>query len=84
MSISTATVAVWLAFAAPITPAPAPQPAPAPAKCCSKCAGTGMVPTGDGVTRVWCDCPTTCPCAAKRPKPGVPCKDGSCNNKRQP
>jgi hypothetical protein len=76
MKISTVTVAVWLAFA----PAETPAPQPAPVKCCGKCGGTGMVPTGDGITRVWCECPKTCPCAEKRPKPAsAQCKDGKCN-----
>lgn len=69
--MSVAAVAVWLAFAAPMS-APAPKP-PAPA-CCGDCKGTGMVPTGDGITRVWCSCPKSCPCADRRPKPQ--CRDG--------
>lgn len=74
MKISAATVAVWLAFA----PAgSAPQPSPPPVKCCGKCNGTGMVPTGDGITRVWCSCPQTCPCAKNRPKPQQ-CVNGAC------
>lgn len=74
MKITAATVAVWMAFAAASPPPPPPAP---PEKCCSKCKGTGMVPTGDGVTRVWCECPPTCPCASNRPKPSQ-CKDGKC------
>ena len=69
MKISTVTVAVWLAFSS-AAPPPAPPPAPSPSvKCCGKCNGTGMVSTGDGITRVWCSCPATCPCAKNRPKP---------------
>lgn len=75
MKISASVVAVWLAFAPPPS---APQPPkPAPVKCCGKCGGTGMVPTGDGITRVWCECPATCSCAAKRPKPQR-CENGVC------
>jgi hypothetical protein len=74
MKISIATVAVWLAFA---PAAPAPQPSPPQVKCCGKCGGTGMVPTGDGITRVWCQCPATCPCAKNRPKPQQ-CVNGKC------
>lgn len=78
MKISVASVAVWLAFAAPGKDAPQPpKPVPEPVKCCSKCNGTGMVPTGDGITRVWCECPKTCPCAANRPKPQQ-CRSGTC------
>jgi hypothetical protein len=77
MKITTATVAVWMAFAQPSAPT---VPTPQPPKCCTKCAGTGMVPTGGGETRVWCECPKECPCAAKRPKPSS-CKDGKCNAK---
>jgi len=68
MNVSIATVAVWLAFAHAAVLPPAPVPTPVPTQCCKPCAGTGMVPTGDGVSRVPCACPTTCPCAAKRPK----------------
>lgn len=78
MKCSTAIVAVWLAFSADELH---PQPAPPVAKCCGECGGTGMVPTGDGITRVWCKCPKTCPCAEKRPKPSAArpaCKDGQC------
>lgn len=75
MKIATATVAVWLAFA-PASPAPAPKPTPS-AACCKKCNGTGMVPTGDGITRVWCQCPATCPCAKNRPKPT--CSGSACH-----
>jgi len=71
MNLSAATVAVWLVFAQP-----ASLPQPAPAKCCAKCNGTGMVLTGDSITRVPCECPATCPCAKNRPK--VQCKDGKC------
>jgi hypothetical protein len=74
MKISVPLVAVWLAFA-PASDAPPPKPVPV--KCCGKCGGTGMVPTGDGITRVWCECPDTCPCAAKRPKPQR-CENGVC------
>lgn len=81
MKITVPVVAVWLALAEPMPPKPQP-PAPAPTKCCSKCGGTGMVPTGDGITRVWCECPPTCPCAKNRPKPQArktaECTDGSC------
>jgi hypothetical protein len=76
MKISAATVAVWLAFAPAALP---PQPSPQPPKCCAKCNGTGMVPTGDGITRVWCECPATCPCAKNRPKPQSECKNGACH-----
>ncbi len=78
MKITAATVAVWLAFAPASAPVP---PAPPAVKCCGKCNGTGMVPTGDGITRVWCECPATCPCAKNRPKPQR-CFNGSCE--RQP
>ena len=74
MKISTATVAVWLAFA---SPAASPQPQPVPTKCCGECKGTGMVPTGDGISRVSCRCPDSCQCAKNRPK--VQCVNGNCN-----
>lgn len=63
MKMSTAAVAVWLAFA-PVEPAPQPSPA----KCCGKCNNTGMVWSGDGLQRLQCPCPATCPCAKNRPK----------------
>lgn len=75
--MSVAAVAVWLAFAQPLTVPPAPTPDRPVAKCCGDCKGTGMVPTGDGITRVWCSCGKNCPCAANRPKPQA-CKDGRC------
>jgi hypothetical protein len=77
MTISVATVAVWLAFAG-APPAPAPQPQPT--KCCGECGGTGMVWTGDRLARVPCPCPPTCPCAKNRPKPAAQaeCKGGAC------
>jgi hypothetical protein len=74
MKISTVSVAVWLAFAPDVLP---PPPSPQPVKCCGKCGGTGMVPTGDGITRVWCECPATCVCAKNRPKPQQ-CVNGTC------
>lgn len=74
MKISTATVAVWLAFAPVEPPAPAPTPA---AKCCGKCNGTGWVLSGDGIAKVPCPCPATCPC--KKPKAAAPvCTSGTC------
>lgn len=83
MKISIATVAVWLAFCHDAQP---PAPPPQPAACCKKCNGTGMVPSGDDLVRVWCECPATCPCAANRPKPQsssmTHCKDGACHVKR--
>jgi hypothetical protein len=78
MKVSIATVAVWLAFAPDV---PTNPPSPPPIKCCGKCGGTGMVPTGDGITRVWCSCPAACPCAKNRPKPQSACKDGACHAK---
>lgn len=78
MKITTATVAVWLAFSQPSEPT---IPAPKPPKCCAKCNGTGMVTTGGGETKVWCECPKECPCADKRPKPQAACKDGKCHAK---
>lgn len=73
MKISTATVAVWLAFA---PAAPAPQPNPPVAKCCGKCNGTGWVLSGDGIARIPCPCPSTCPC--KKPKAAT-CTSGTCS-----
>lgn len=78
MKISVATVAVWLAFA---PAAVSPKPEPAPQKCCGACNGTGMVWTGDGLARVHCPCPSTCPCAKNRPKMTLSgtCVGGQCN-----
>lgn len=81
MKITTAAVAVWLAFAQPVTPPPTPD-----AACCKQCNGTGMVWSGDGLARIHCPCPSTCPCAANRPKQDLtklpPCKDGKCSVSR--
>lgn len=71
--MSVAVVSVWLAFASQMVPPAPPKPS---VKCCGDCKGTGMVPTGDGLTRVWCSCPQTCSCAANRPKPQ--CRTGNC------
>jgi len=78
MSISVATVAVWLAFSSPSS---SPVPAPVPTKCCSECGGTGMVWSGDKLHRSPCSCPTTCPCAKNRPKSSTatPCANGECH-----
>lgn len=73
MKITVAAVAVWMAWA----PADVPSPKPKPAECCLECKGTGMVTTGDGITRVQCPCPDSCVCAQNRPK-ARECTDGSC------
>lgn len=78
MKISAATVAVWLAFA-PV--GPTPQPSPQPVKCCGKCGGTGMIWSGDGLQRLQCPCPATCPCAKNRPRMTLSgsCVGGQCH-----
>lgn len=79
MNISTATVAVWLAFAPGEPPAPAPQPV---VKCCGKCGGTGYVRTGDGLARVPCGCPDSCSCKKAKAVPAQPCPTGACPLKK--
>lgn len=79
MSISVATVAVWLAFS---SPSQAPAPTPVPSKCCSACEGTGMIWSGDKLHRYPCSCPATCSCAKNRPKvsaSGATCTTGECH-----
>lgn len=79
MKISAATVAVWLAFSPAASGPPSP---PQPAKCCSKCEGTGMVWSGDGLKRLQCPCPDTCPCAKNRPRmtlSGTTCEGSKCH-----
>lgn len=78
MKISIATVAVWLAFAHADVPV---SPSPQPVKCCGKCNGTGMVWSGDGLQRLQCPCPATCPCAKNRPKVTLSgtCAGGACH-----
>ena len=71
MKITTAAVAVWMAFSGPMQ-----APAPAPQKCCGECGGTGMVWTGDRLARVACPCPPTCACAKNRPK--MTCSGPNC------
>lgn len=80
MKLSVATVAVWLAFTNPHG-APSPAPTPAPQKCCGECGGTGMVWSGDRLTRFPCPCPATCPCAKNRPKMTLSgtCSGGKCH-----
>lgn len=49
-------------------PSPAPAPAPKPNGCLAgcRCNGTGIEPTGDGLSRVPCRCEDDCPCKAKK------------------
>jgi hypothetical protein len=39
---------------------------PKPAGCCKECNNTGKVLSGDGISKVDCECPATCTCKSKR------------------
>lgn len=58
-------------------PTPAPAPAPKPNGCLAgcRCNGTGIEPTGDGLSKVPCRCEDDCPCKRKTSKP---CETGKC------
>lgn len=83
--MSPAAIAVYLAFAAPMSLPPAPKVVP----CCSACRGTGMIPVNDPNlgpnARISCNCPPTCACVANRPKPTAgACQTGGCQLPRRP
>jgi hypothetical protein len=40
--------------------------APKPAGCCTECKGTGKVLSGDGISKVDCECPATCKCKSQQ------------------
>jgi hypothetical protein len=42
------------------------EPSPKPSGCCKECNNTGKVLSGDGISKVDCECPATCTCKAQR------------------
>ena len=39
---------------------------PKPAGCCTECNNSGKVLSGDGISKVDCECPATCECKSQR------------------